>query len=113
MITAGLEIVGSSEVSHPGDQVTLKFIGGSGGQRNRRAGRRTAGACWSHAGDNLIVTLPTNVSGTVVITVYIGTNPVSAKVTIGDADLTVSGIPSRGVWPGSPVPRPVQQPAGR
>ena len=30
VVTAGLEIVGSSEVS-PGDQVTLKFIGGSGG----------------------------------------------------------------------------------
>ena len=58
---------------------------------------RAGQASYSLAGDNIIVTLPTNVSGTVVITVYIGTNPVSAKVTIGDADLTVSGVPSRGV----------------
>ena len=97
LITAGLEIVGSSEVS-PGDQVTLKFIGGSGGRVDSVsvAGRQLQREMWSHSGDNLRITLPTNASGTVVITVYIGTNPVSAKVTIGDAELTVSGIPSRG-----------------
>ena len=98
VVTAGLEIVGSSEVS-PGDPVTLKFIGGSGGSVDtvQVAGRQLPNSEWSRSGDNLIVTLPANVSGTVVITVYMGTNPVSAKVTIGDADLTVSGVPPRGV----------------
>lgn len=95
-VTGGVEVVGRDEVS-PGAEVTLRFIGG--GSTNvtavRVAGRQ---ANYSLAGNNIIVTLPTNVSGTVVISVYIGSNdPISAKVTIGDADLTVSGVSSRGV----------------
>ena len=96
IITGGIEVVGRDDVA-PGAEVTLRFIGG--GSTNvtavQVAGRQ---ASYSLAGNNIIVTLPTNVSGTVVITVYLGAGgTVSAKVTIGDADLTVSGVPSRGV----------------
>ena len=95
IVSSGVEVVGNTEFS-PGSEVTLRFIGG--GSTNvtavRVAGREVT---WTRAGDNLLVTLPPNVSGTVVISVYIGSNdPVSAKVTIGDADLTVHGVPSRG-----------------
>ena len=100
IITGGLEVVGNSEVA-PGDEVTLKFIGGGSSDVSavRVAGRE---ATSTRAGDNLIVTLPTNAHGTVAITVYLRNgNTLSAKVTIGDAELTVHGVPSRGLGLGA------------
>ena len=68
-VTAGLEVVGLSEVS-PGERVTLKIVGGGAGvhvSSVRVAGRQLQLGQWSQSGDNLIVTLPPSASGTVTI----------------------------------------------
>ena len=102
-ITAGLEVVGLSEVS-PGDRVTLKIVGGGSGVRVsnvRVAGRQLQPGQWSHSGDNIIVTLPPSASGTVTIGATLGDKFVSANITIRDADLSGAAPTAASVWESS------------
>ena len=96
-VTAGLEVLGVSEVS-PGERVTLKIVGGGSGVRAtsvRVAGRQLPISQWSQSGDSLIVTLPPGASGTVTIGVTLGDRFVSVNITVRDATLTVR--PDRGL----------------
>lgn len=89
VITAGLELIGSSEVS-PGDRVTFKLVGGGALASNpvRVQGRQHDQ--WSRSGDNLIVTLPPSASGRVTVGVTLASGKfVSTIITIRDADLSV------------------------
>ena len=101
-VTAGLEFVGSSEVS-PGDRVTLKIVGGGSGvqvDEVRVAGRLLPSGQWSLSGDSILVTIPPTASGTVTIGATLDGKFVSANITVKDADLSVR--PDSGLGLGEP-----------
>ena len=98
-VTAGLEVVGNSEVK-PGGDATLRLIG----CRNCNIDSVLAGGAtlprgqWRQSGDSLTVTLPPNLAGTVSIRVVFGNEggSASANITIAKADLSINGIPAAG-----------------
>ena len=104
-VSAGLELEGGDREARPGGRVTLRLTGG-GGLRIVDvfvAGRRLTGG-WSHAGSTLTVTLPPGVSGTVSVRAELSSGKsVSANVTIGDAELRVSGVSAVGAGLGQSV----------
>ena len=93
VITAGLEVAGSSEVS-PGGEVTLRLVGGSGScvESVLVAGQSINRSQWNLSGDTLRVTLPPRNSGRVTIAVRLCSSSelVTVNVTISDADLSVT-----------------------
>ncbi len=92
VITAGLEVSGSSEVS-PGGEVTLRIVGGSGSRVDEVlvAGQTLNRSQWNQSGDTLRVTLPPRHSGRVTIAARLNGSSelVTVNVTIRDADLSV------------------------
>ena len=105
-VSAGLELEGGDREARPGGRVTLRLTGG-GGLRVENvfvAGRRLPTSGWSHAGSTLTVTLPPGVSGTVSVRAELDSGrSVSANVTIGDAELRVSGVSAAGAGLGQSV----------
>ena len=96
IITAGLEVAGSSEVS-PGGEVTLRIVGGSGSRVESVLVAGQSISQWSQAGDTLRVTLPPRHSGRVTIAARLdgSSELVTVNITIRDAELTVR--PDRGL----------------
>lgn len=96
IITAGLEVAGSSEVS-PGGEVTLRIVGGSGSRVDEVLVAGQTIRQWNQSGDTLRVTLPPRHSGRVTIAARLdgSSELVTVNITIRDAELTVR--PDRGI----------------
>ena len=104
-VNAGLEVTGSAEVS-PGERVTLRLVGGRGPGiiRVTVAGQDVSPSNWQQSGDTLSVTMPPGLTGTVSVRAHFQDgSSASAKVTIADATLDVSRIPSGGVAMGETI----------
>lgn len=84
-VAAGLVISGSGSVS-PGEEVRLRIVGGNPGIRYVYAGGRAAR--WRVSSDNLYVTLPPSLSGTVSIRAeFNNDSSATTNITISDAEL--------------------------
>ena len=94
-VSPGLEVAGGSERRFaPGEQVTLRFIGGAAPVATVLVAGRLHRQ-WRQLGDNLLVTLPVNLSGRIVtISVEFGGGRASVNVRLADIELAVSGYRS-------------------
>ncbi len=92
-VRPGLEVAGGSDRRFaPGEQVTLRLIGGGTTGVNNVLVAGRPHRQWRQAGDNLLVTLPSNVTGRIVtILVEFGDDRASINVSLADIELDVSG----------------------
>ncbi len=94
-VEPGLEVVGGSDRQYaPGEEVTLRLVGGSGQQVDSVlvGGRVLDRSQWQRSGDNLRVKLPASGSGKItVLANFRDGSKVSVNVNMADITLNVAG----------------------